>query len=83
MDISSVNNEDSKSVKSNYSINSKFSTIKGRMLPQKTIEAIRLLEEECKAKIQKAKEEWGFNNQQTDYLLAKKIKKTYQKNLLY
>ena len=52
------------------------------MLPQKTIEAIRLLEEECKAKIQKAKEEWGFNNQQTDYLLAKKIKKTYQKNLL-
>lgn len=81
MDISSVNNEDSKSVKSNYSINSKFSTIKGRMLPQKTIEAIRLLEEECKAKIQKAKEEWGFNNQQTDYLLAKKIKKTYQKKI--
>lgn len=81
MESFSVNNDDAKSVKSNFSINSKFSTIKGRMLPQKTIAAIRKLEEECRVKIHKAKEEWQFNNQQTDDLLAKKITKAYQKKI--
>lgn len=81
MESFSVNNDDTKSVKSNFSVNSKFSTLKGRMLPQKTIDAIRKLEEECRMKIHKAKEEWQFNNQQTDELLAKKITKAYQKKI--
>ena len=74
-------NDDSKSVKSSSFLPNKFNQIKGRVLPQKTIEQIRKLEEECRQTIQKAKEEWQFTNPQTAELLAKKIQKKYKKQI--
>ena len=73
--------DETKSVKSTFTFNSKFKNVKGRVLPQKVAEEIRRLEQECSETIQKAKAEWGFTNPQTAELLAKKIYKKYRKKI--
>ena len=73
--------DETRSVKSTFTFNSKFKNIKGRVLPQKVADEIRRLEQECNETIQKAKAEWGFTNPQTAELLAKKIYKKYRKKI--
>ena len=73
--------DETKSVKSTFTFNSKFKNVKGRVLPQKVADEIRRLEQECSETIQKAKAEWGFTNPQTAELLAKKIYKKYRKKI--
>ena len=83
--ISTISDNDSRSLKSSsmtgFNVNSKFMNVKGRVLPKNIIDQIKLLEQQCKETIQKAKEEWGFTNPQTADLLAKKIFKKYKKKI--
>ncbi len=83
--ISTISDNDTRSLKSSsmtgFNVNSKFMNVKGRVLPKNIIDQIKLLEQQCKETIQKAKEEWGFTNPQTADLLAKKIFKKYKKKI--
>jgi hypothetical protein len=53
----------------------------GRLIPTKILDKIKLIEEECRLAIKKAKEDWQFTNDQADELLENKIKKQYRKKI--
>jgi hypothetical protein len=76
--ISSRNHQSSHQGNHNLVSNAYMS---GRLLPTKIIEEIRLIEEECKIAIRKAREEWNFTNQAAEELLSNKIRKTYKKKI--
>ena len=76
--VSNISNRDEseKSCKKSTNI-----YIGGRLLPTKTVEAIRFIEQECRISIKNAKIEWNLQNPLAEELLIKKIKKQYKKKI--
>ena len=56
-----------------------YSSNKNSFLSNKIQEQVKLIEQEYRTAIKNAKEEWNFNNTQTEELLCNKIRKKYKK----